>query len=171
MCFIILSSALFECLSGMKIDSVGLQGVHLEDAGMDGDLDTSATEVSCASQEVSSSPTALEQEVQKHERLTKLLDNVTKQALIRNRPFIVSMLTPKSGEQHTQTELQCLQALKMQVVLPHLIIVPPNDVQAREESEMETKTGKVKKTKESRKRRLNKPSSVMRTSSTTVAVM
>jgi hypothetical protein len=59
----------------------------------------------------------------------------------------------------------------MQVVLPHLIIVPPNDVQAREESEMETKTGKAKKTKESRKRRLNKPSSVMRTSSTTVAVM
>ncbi|KAH8947470.1 hypothetical protein BDL97_11G042300 [Sphagnum fallax] len=147
------------------------EGVHLDDAGTDGDRDTLATELSCASQEVSSSPTALEQEFQKHERLTKLLDNVTKQALIRNRPFIVSMLTPKSVEQHTQTELQCLQALKMQVVLPHLIIVPPNDVQAREESEMEIKTGKVKKTKESRKRRLNKPSSVMRTSSTTVAVI
>lgn len=170
MCFIILSSALFECLLGMKIHIVGLQGVHLDDAGTDGDRDTLATEVSCASQEVSSSPTALEQEFQKHERLTKLLDNVTKQALIRNRPFIVSMLTPKSVEQHTQTELQCLQALKMQVVEPYMIIRSPTAVEIQEKSEMETKTRKTSKTKDLKRRRIQL-SSVTSTSSATVTIV
>jgi hypothetical protein len=137
-------------------------------------LETPTPELSCRSQEeVScSTTTAIDEEVQKHKCLTKLLDNMTKQALLRNQPFIISTLTPQSGAEHHHSpiHLQCLQALKMQVVEPYMVIRSPTAVEIQEKSEMETKTRKTSKTKDL-KRRWIQLSSVTSTSSATVTIV
>jgi hypothetical protein len=149
--------------------------VHLDDANnsIDGNnLETSTPKLSCRSQEeVScSTTTTIDEEVQKHKCLTKLLDNMTKQALLRNQPFIISTLTPQSGAEHhhhSLIHLQCLQALKMQVVEPYIIIRSPTAVEIQEKFELETKT---RKTKDLKRRRIQL-SSVTSTSSATVTIV
>lgn len=104
------------------------EGVHLEEA----DMEDSQMSAECPSPGKSVSLTessgSTDQMVRKQQHLLKLLDNVTKHALQRNRPFLVSDLLQQPGEKSTnvenQTERLCFQALRMCIVAPNILMGP-----------------------------------------------
>lgn len=105
------------------------EGVHLEEAAME-DSDKAAQSQSLDESGTNfESSGSLDQVVRKHQHLVKLLDNVTKHALQRNRPYLVSDLLQQDAEKYlssdNQTERLCFQALRMCVVAPDILITPP----------------------------------------------
>lgn len=100
------------------------EGVHLEETDVEDTEKAAEVKAPCESGTGAECMVSVDPMVRKQQHLIRLLDNVTKHALQRNRPFLVSDLLERPSEKITenQTERLCFQALRMCVVAPNLLI-------------------------------------------------
>ncbi|KAG0554872.1 hypothetical protein KC19_12G126800 [Ceratodon purpureus] len=101
------------------------EGVHVEEPTFEIGQSSKQVPVSGESSSISEGLATKDQMGRKHQHQMKLLDNVIKHALQRNKPFLINNLVPGENDEN-QTERLCLQALRMVVVAPDIIISPPD---------------------------------------------
>lgn len=113
------------------------EGVHLEDTDSE-DAGESPSPTRLKSTRDDPNTFLAEDNIDVHafERLLKVLDNATDHAVRCNRPLVINMMRSNSnytsasqGPQTglTKTQRLCLQALRVVVVSPRVLIEPPND--------------------------------------------